>query len=139
MPFATTIKLKQVELQGLPEQTISTGEVAAAISNAVVKIYTEHHGRGPTKSKTYLFDDVIVTVMEESAATLERTLTEAGEEELVQTVRSHVQGAVADQLRGSVEEITGRRVRAFLSATEVEPDIKCDVFLLEPEAAEQQD
>jgi uncharacterized protein YbcI len=123
-----------VELGGLPEQTLSTGEIAAAISNAIVRIYTEQHGRGPTRAKTHLFDDVILTVMEESAVTVERTLAEAGEEELVQTIRSRVQGTVADQLRASVEEITGRRVRAFLSATEVDPDVKCDVFLLEPEA-----
>ena len=117
------------------EQTPSSGELAAAISNAVVRIYTEHHGRGPTRAKSYLFDDVVLTVMEESAATVEQTLAKAGDEQLVRDIRARVQGAVAEQLRGAVEQVTGRRVRAFMSGSQLEPDVKCDVFLLEPQPA----
>jgi len=121
------------------EQTPSSGELAAAISNAVVRIYTEHHGRGPTRAKSYLFDDVVLTVMEESAATVEQTLAKAGDEQLVRDIRARVQGAVAEQLRGAVEQVTGRRVRAFMSGSQLEPDVKCDVFLLEPQPAAEVD
>jgi uncharacterized protein YbcI len=124
-----------VEQTGSPEKTLSSGEVAAAISNAVVRIYTEHHGRGPTRTKSYLFDDVVLTVMEESAATVEQTLAKAGDEQLVRDIRARVQGAVAEQLRGAVEQITGRRVRAFMSGSQLDPDVKCDVFLLQPQSA----
>ncbi len=109
------------------------GELAAAISNAVVRIFAAHHGRGPTKAKTYMFDDVVVTVMEESAAPMEQTLVEAGEEELVRHLRRRVQSAIEDELKGAVAELTGRRVRAMIGGSQIEPDIKCDVFLLEPE------
>jgi uncharacterized protein YbcI len=122
-----------VEPAGSPEGTVSTGELAAAISNAIVRIYTEYHGRGPAKARTYVFDDAILTVMEESAAPLERTLGDAGDEELVQSIRKRVQGAISEQLTGAVEELTGRRVRAFLSGSQLDPDVKCDVFLMEPE------
>ena len=106
------------------------------ISNAVVRIYAEHHGRGPTRAKTYLLDDAVLTVMEESAAAVDQTLAKAGDEQLVQDIRIRVQGAIADQLRGAVEEITGRRVRAFMSGSQLDPDVKCDVFLLEPHVEE---
>jgi uncharacterized protein YbcI len=107
--------------------------MGAAISNAVVRIHTEHQGRGPTRAKTYLFDDVVLTVMEESASAVERTLADAGDEELIQSVRSRIQGAIADELKAAVQEVTGRRVRAVVSGSQIELDINCDVFLLEPE------
>ena len=31
-----------------------------------------------------------------------------------------------------VESITGRKVRAFLSQTHIDPDISCEIFVLEP-------
>lgn len=117
---------------GLSEQAVGSGEVAAAVSNAVVRIHADHHGRGPTRAKTYVFDDVIVTVMEEGAAPVERTLADAGEEGLIQSLRTRVQDAISDELKAAVEEITGRRVRAVVSGSQVEQDIECAVFLLEP-------
>ena len=121
---------------GFTERPASTGESAAAVSNAVVRIYARHHGRGPTKAKTYLFGDVILTLMEESAAPVLQTLAAAGEEELVRNVRTRVQSAMAEELKEAVQQITGRTVRALMSGSELEPDVRCDVFLLEPENAE---
>lgn len=117
---------------GLSEQAVGSGEVAAAVSNAVVRIHADHHGRGPTRAKTYVFDDVIVTVMEEGAAPVERTLADAGEEGLIHSLRTRVQDAISDELKAAVEEITGRRVRAVVSGSQVEQDIECAVFLLQP-------
>jgi uncharacterized protein YbcI len=110
-----------------------TGELSAAISSSVVRIRTEHHGRGPTRAKTYLFDDVILTVMEEGSAPVERTLAEAGDEELVQSIRARVQDAISEELKAAVEEISGRRVRAVVSGSQLELDIDCVVFPLEPD------
>jgi len=73
--------------------------------------------------------------MEESAATVEQTLAEAGEKALVQEIRARVQGAVAEELKSAIEQLTGRRVRAFMSGSQIDPDVKCDIFLLQPQAA----
>ena len=115
------------------ERTTSTGELTAALSNAVVQIYAAHKGQGPAKAKTYLFDNVVLTVMEESAAMVEQTLAKAGEQELVQDIRKGMAGAISEELKGVVEDLTGRRVRALMSGSQLSPDIKCDVFLLEAE------
>ena len=53
---------------------ITRGQLAAAISNAMVGIHSKHYGKGPTKAKTYLVDDVVVTVMSDVFTTVERTL-----------------------------------------------------------------
>jgi uncharacterized protein YbcI len=117
------------------QAVISTGEIAAAISNAVVRIRTEHHGRGPTRAKTYLFDDVILTVMEEGSAPVERTLAEAGDDDLVHSIRARVQDAIAGELKIAVEEISTRRIRAVVSGSQIELDIDCVVFLLDTDRA----
>jgi uncharacterized protein YbcI len=125
-----------VEEAGAPEQTVSGGELASAISNAVVRIYTAHRDRGPTRAKTYLFDDAVLTVMEGSSTQVERTLSEAGDQELVHDIRKGVQSAISEELKRAIEGITGRRVRAFMSGSQLEPDVRCDVFLFEPENPE---
>jgi uncharacterized protein YbcI len=126
-----------VETTGTADQAaIKAGELGAAISNAVVSIRTKHHGRGPTRAKTYLFDEVILTVMEEGSAPVERTLAEAGDDELVQSIRTRLQEAIADELKAAVEEVSGRHVRAIVSGSQIELDIDCIVFLLEPESAQ---
>ena len=119
---------------GSDQETIGAGELGAAISNAVVRIHTEHKGRGPTRAKTFVFEDVVLTVMEEGTATVIRTLVDAGDDELVQSVRSRLHEAISDELKEAVEEITHRRVRAVVSGSEMSADIDCVVFLLEPEA-----
>ena len=57
------------------DQRRSTGASALArISNAIVGIFSECYGRGPTKAKTYLFDNYVLCVLEDILTTVERTL-----------------------------------------------------------------
>jgi uncharacterized protein YbcI len=123
----------RVDQTGPSEQILSSGELGAAISNAVVRIHAEHKGRGPTRAKTYVFEDVILTVMEEGAAEVVRTLTDAGDDNLVQNIHTRLQDAIAEELKAEVEKITRRSVRAVISGSEVDMEIDCAVFLLEPD------
>ena len=109
--------------------------MAAAISNEIVRIYAHYQERGPSRAKTYVFDDVVLTVMEESAGTVEQTLAQAGDEEFVEDIRARVQGAIAGELKAAVERLTGRCVRAIMGGSQIDPDVRCDIFLLGPEAA----
>ena len=54
--------------------TASRGQLAAAISNAIVGIHSQYYGKGPTKAKTYLIDDTVICVMQDVFTTVERTL-----------------------------------------------------------------
>lgn len=109
------------------------GAVLAQISNAIVGILREYYGRGPTKAKTYLNDDYLLTVTEDLLTTVEETLVERGETELVRTMRLRFQEVVASRFIEAVVEATGRRVVAYHSQVTFDPPLGFEIFVLEPE------
>lgn len=111
--------------------TASRGQLAAAISNAIVGIHSKHYGKGPTKAKTYLIDDTVVCVMQDVFTTVEHTLIENGKGELVREVRTTFQYALRDEFKDAIRELTGRNPRAFLSQIDCDSDIAIELFLLE--------
>jgi uncharacterized protein YbcI len=104
---------------------------AQAISNAITKLQRDHFGRGPESVRTVIGYDHIITFLENSFIPVERTLLDAGENEAVRETRLAFQRAMEKRFTGIVEELTGRRVRAFLSQVSLEPDISVEVFVLE--------
>jgi uncharacterized protein YbcI len=109
------------------------GELLGEVSNAVVGIFREYYGRGPTKAKAYLNDDYLVVVTEDILTTVERTLVDHGHEDLVRRVRLTFQEAVADRFRGAVEQVLGRRVLSYHSQVVFHPTAGFEIFVLEPE------
>ena len=108
------------------------GEKLAAISNGIVRIFSECYGRGPTKAKTYIFDDYVLCVLEEILTTVERTLVENGNEHLVRSVRLSFQETVAHRFTGVVSEALGRPVISYHSQVTFHPDTGFEVFVLGP-------
>ena len=100
------------------------------ISNEIVHLHSEYYGRGPSKAKTYIHDDLVVVVLEETFTPAERTLIDRGEGESIHDVRRRFQRVMGDQFRAIVEQATGRPVRAFMSETSLEEDVTVEVFLL---------
>jgi uncharacterized protein YbcI len=92
----------------------------------------EHYGRGPIKAKTYALDDIVVCVMRGSGFTpLEKTMMDAGDGERVVAMRENFQEMMARRYREMIEELTNRKVLAFLSQAHVEPDITIEVFFID--------
>jgi uncharacterized protein YbcI len=104
---------------------------AQAISNAITKLQHDHYGRGPESVRTVVGYDHIITFLEKTFMPVERTLLDAGETEAVRETRLAFQRAMEARFTKSVEDITGRKVRAFLSQVSLEPDISVEVFVLE--------
>jgi uncharacterized protein YbcI len=117
---------------------IEQGEVLAKVSNAIVGIFSDFYGRGPTKAKSYAFDNYVVTVLEDILTTVEHTLVSRGHEDLVRNVRLTFQEAVADRFMDAVGTATGRRVIAYHSQVTFHPPLGFEIFVLEPEADEDQ-
>jgi uncharacterized protein YbcI len=111
----------------------ASGEMRAMISKEIVRLQAEYYGKGPTKAKTYIVDDLVVVVLEESFTRAEKTLAERGEREAIQHIRRRFQQAMADSFTSVVEQATGRRVRAFLSETDIAQDVSVETFLLADE------
>jgi uncharacterized protein YbcI len=110
------------------------GSVQLAVSNAMVRIYKEQFGRGPTKTRTnFAGPDVLITTLEESMTPAERNLVAMGENQRLRDTRMFVQYACETQFRETVEQLTGRKVRAFVSGIDCGQDVSSEVFYLEPE------
>jgi len=97
----------------------------------MVRLYREHFGRGPTGAKTYALDEVVVCVLRDGLTTVEKTLFERGRADVVREMRSAFQEAVAERFTGAVEQLTGRRVVAFMSQAHVDPDLAVEIFFLD--------
>jgi len=110
-----------------------TGEARANIASGFVSLHSRYYGRGPTKSKVYEDGDMIAVVLEETFTPAERTLIDQGQAEGVQEIRRNFQQIMADQFKALVEQGTGRKVRSFLSETDLENDISVEMFLLADE------
>jgi uncharacterized protein YbcI len=111
----------------------SEGELLADVSNAIVGVFAECYGRGPTKAKSYLFDDYLITVLDDLLTTVELTLVENGREHLVREVRLTFQEAIADRFKGAVTEVTGRKVLTYHSQVTFHPSRGFEIFVLAPE------
>jgi uncharacterized protein YbcI len=109
-----------------------TGSKAAAISNHVVRTISDFTGRGPTKARTYINEDVVLCVLQDTLTKGERSLVGDSLEELVLTMRKAFQSTMREDLISGVEQILGRKVTAFMSDNHIDPDAAVEVFLLEP-------
>jgi uncharacterized protein YbcI len=106
---------------------------AAAISRAMTTLHRERYGRGPNTVRTVIGHDHVICFLEDVYTPGERTLIDAGELEPVMEMRRAFQRAMKEPFTDAIEEIMGRTVRAFLSQTHIEPDISCEIFVLEPD------
>lgn len=116
-------------------QDPSTGSIATAISNAVVRLLSEYAGRGPTKARTNIDQDLITVVLQDTLTKGERSLLRDGELALVLANRKALQNTMGAVMIAAVEQISGRSTIAFLSDNHIDPDIAIESFVLAPQLA----
>jgi uncharacterized protein YbcI len=108
------------------------GTVASAISSATVRMLREYTGRGPTKARTYITEDLISVVLQDTLTMGEKSLVRDGHADLVLSTRKAFQQTMGPQLIAAVQELSGRKVLAFLSDNHIDPDVAIESFLLSP-------
>jgi len=114
------------------QPAVGTSEnLSRDLAKAMVALYKEYVGRGPTRARAHVGDDIVTVILEDTMTTAEQTLAEEDEEELVRGVRRVLQGKFREDASEIVERLTGRKVRAFLSDHAIEADIAAEVFVLE--------
>jgi uncharacterized protein YbcI len=113
----------------------TTGMIAAQISRAIVGIWHEYTGRGPTKARTTITEDLIVVVLADTLLKAERNLARDGRAEQVLSMRRAFQDTMREDLVAAVEAIAGRTVLAFMSHNHVDPDLAAELFVLQPRPA----
>jgi uncharacterized protein YbcI len=116
----------------MPDQTQSSGATRTAISEGMVALLKEYYGIGPTQAKTYYVDELVVCVLRGGFTRVERTLLEAGRDAVVIQQRLEFQEVMRSRFVSLVEDATGRVVLGFVSGTQRDPDMLCEVFVLAP-------
>ena len=104
----------------------------AQISTGLVQLHSRFYGKGPTKAKTHMVNDTVISILKGGFTTVERTLLDTGDVESVYQMRRSFQGAMEDEFREIVEAATGRTVIAYMSSIHVDPDLAVELFVLEP-------
>jgi uncharacterized protein YbcI len=107
------------------------GKLLSEITKRIVSLTREHYGRGPIKTKTYILDNLIVCVLSDGFTAIERTMMDGGEAERVLEMRRDFQRMMKNRYSKMIEELTGRKVLAFLSQVHVEPDLTIEMFLMD--------
>jgi uncharacterized protein YbcI len=112
--------------------TPQAGRLNAALANEIGAYVAEYTGRGATRSRAFVDQDVVVCLLEDGATKAERNLVAAGKDELVRRQRDALARAMEAELVARVERLTGRTVRTFLAGTSTLADSSVKVFVLEP-------
>jgi uncharacterized protein YbcI len=109
--------------------------VLMEISNRMVRLYKEQFGRGPTRARTYWSGpDMLTSVLEHTLTPAERNLVTMDEHQRLRDTRMFFQYATVREFCEPVEQITGRKVRAFISGIDTHVDgISIEAFILHPE------
>jgi uncharacterized protein YbcI len=114
------------------DETLSVGELQAALSNAIVRIMRDFYGKGAARSRTTIFDEYVFVVLEDVLTTAEMTLRNGGAGELVRKVRMRFEDVMTSAFVGEVERLTGRTVVAYHSQVVLEPPSCFEIFVLDP-------
>jgi uncharacterized protein YbcI len=110
----------------------SHGDVLTAISDGMVALLKEFYGHGPTRTKSYYADDLVVCVLRGGFSRVEQTLLEGGRGAAVIQQRMEFQELMRLRFEEVIETATGRRVIGFMSGNQQHPDMMCEVFILAP-------
>jgi uncharacterized protein YbcI len=122
-----------------PRATDGAISMLAQISNETVRLFKEQFGRGPTRARAnWAGDDVLVVVLEDTLTPAERNLVAMGEHERLRETRLFFQTSTERDFCETVERLTGRKVRAFMSAIDTLVDgLSMEMFVLYPVGEEE--
>ena len=118
--------------------TTSAGQASEAssalveISNAMVRLYKEAFGRGPTKTRArFSGADTLVVLLEDTLTAAERSLIALGEHGRVRDERLLLHLAFEDLKRSEVERILTRRPVVWVCGIDPLHDLATEVCTFE--------
>ncbi len=107
-----------------------SGEQLAAVTDAVIRIWRKHHGPGPEGGKSFLNDNLLVTVLHGGMTPQERTLAARGRADVVRQVRVTFEELLREDFGRVIKEITGYTLRGYQSQVLVDAGVTVELFLL---------
>jgi uncharacterized protein YbcI len=111
---------------------VGFGEQLGDISDALVQLYKDCYGKGPTKARTYMEGDLVVCLLQGGFLKGEKALRDAGRGEAVSDNRGALQEVLRQRFIDTIEGITERKVITFISGVDVQTETNAELFVLEP-------
>ena len=112
------------------------GSVLMQVSNAMVRLFKEQFGRGPTKVRSHwAAPDTLLCVLRDSFTQAEKNMVALGEHQRLRDIRMFFQHASEQEFRSAIEKIVGRRVESYTSAVDTKTDTSFEVFIFEPDSS----
>jgi len=125
-----------MRIEGLsPGEQPQKDAPSAMISTSAVQVLHEYTGRGPTKAKTVISEDLVTILVADTLTRGERKLVDNDDADEVLQLRHHYQRIMRPELVAIVERQLKRKVIAFMSQNHIDPDLAVEVFVLEPTAS----
>jgi uncharacterized protein YbcI len=119
--------------EGVPaDEQLQQGAPSAMISTSAVQLLHEYTGRGPTKAKTVISEDLVTILVADTLTRGERKLVDNDDADEVLQLRHHYQRIMRADLVAVVESQLKRKVIAFMSQNHIDPDLAVEVFVLQP-------
>src|SRR3954449_3361382 len=115
-----------------PQPPTDPSAIAESISAEMVRIHRESYGSGAKAVKTYVHDDLVLSVLDVELLPAESVVIASGRRDLVLDMRSSFQLELETSFTAAVERATGRKVTAFLSDTHLDPPFVTELFRLGP-------
>jgi uncharacterized protein YbcI len=122
------------ELHAVPEPDVvrpSDGRARVALSNALVRIWKEHYGRGPTSARAVVDGNMVFVILQDGLTRNEETLLAAGRQQVVRDFRATFMDTMREHFNAAVSEITGRTVLAHEGQMTFEPTMTIEIFVLD--------
>lgn len=107
------------------------GEQLEAVSKLTVTVFAQHIGRGPTKAKSWISQDLVLCLIEDTLTHGEQTLISTGHNSTVLSLRYAFQESMRTELITGIEDLIGHRVVTLLPSISLNPDITSELFLLD--------
>jgi uncharacterized protein YbcI len=109
-----------------------TGSRSDEISRRLVVLTKARTGKGPTRARTYISDDLVVCLLRDGMTQAEMTLVAEDSRKTVAELRTTIQDSFRDEAVAMVERIMDRQVISFQSSHDIDNDVAAEIFLLDP-------
>jgi uncharacterized protein YbcI len=102
-----------------------------AVSNAMARIKREFYGKGPSRTRTFVFDRIIFAMLDDVLTPVELALKNGGRSGLVRRTRLTFEDIMTRTFTSEIERLTGARVLAYHSQLVFDPDMAIEIFVLD--------
>jgi uncharacterized protein YbcI len=101
-----------------------------ALANAIVSLFKQYYGKGPTGAKAWVLDEYVFVALEGGLTRNEETLLADGKEDVVRSYRLAFEESMSQVMMNTVAEIIGREVLTYHSQIVFHPTRAFEIFVL---------